>query len=155
MKPEASAGGHRLQITRVFDAPRQLVFSWWTKAEKLQQWSGCKEATTCKVQMDFREGGGFTQSMHLVTQHGECEFTVTGKYTEIVEPERIVYHANLGSTPTKVAVEFFEQGRGTKVVLTHEGFPDETSCKTVSQGTKESFDKLGSLLAGGMLVSHA
>lgn len=154
MKSEVIISGNRLQITRVLDAPRQLVFSWWTKAEKLQQWSGCKEATRCEVQMDFREGGGFTQTMQLVTPDGECEFTVTGKYDEIVEPERIVYHANLGPTPTKVVLEFYEQGRGTKVVLTHEGFPDATSCKMVSQGTTESLDKLDSLLAAATLVSR-
>src|SRR5258708_22616351 len=131
MKFEVSITGNRLQITRVFDAPRQLVFNWWTKAEKLQQWSGCKEATRCEIQMDFRVGGGFTQTMQLVTPNGECEFTITGQYDEIVEPERIVYHASLGPTPTKVVVEFFEQGGGTKVVLTHEGLADEISCKTV------------------------
>jgi uncharacterized protein YndB with AHSA1/START domain len=155
MKSEISTSGNRLQITRVFDAPRQLVFGWWTKAEKLQQWSGCKEATKCEIKMDFRVGGGFTQVMQLVTPHGECEFAITGRYDEIVEPERIVYHANLGPTSTKVVVEFFDQGKGTKVVLRHEGLPDEISCKAVSQGTTESLDKLDCLLASALLVSRA
>ena len=60
MKSEVRISGNRLQITRVFDAPRHLVFSWWTEAGKLQQWSGCKEATNCEVVMDFRVGGSFT-----------------------------------------------------------------------------------------------
>ena len=50
-------------------------------------------------------------------------------------------------------VEFFEQGKGTKVVLTHEGCPDDFFCKTVSQGTAESLDKLDLLLAGQAVVS--
>jgi uncharacterized protein YndB with AHSA1/START domain len=54
-----------LQITRVFDAPRALVFTYWTQAGKLQQWSGCKETTKCEIEMDFRVGGSFTQKMNI------------------------------------------------------------------------------------------
>jgi uncharacterized protein YndB with AHSA1/START domain len=145
MKSEISISGNRLQITRVFDAPRHLVFSWWTQAEKLQQWTGCKEATRCEIEMDFRVGGSFTQKMQIA---GAGEFSFSGTYDEIVEPEKIVYHANFGHAVTRVTVEFFEQGKGTKVVLTHEGCPDDFFCKTVSQGTAESLDKLDSLLTG-------
>jgi uncharacterized protein YndB with AHSA1/START domain len=145
MKSEISIGGNRLQITRVFDAPRHLVFGWWTQAEKLQQWTGCKEATRCEIEMDFRVGGSFTQKMQIA---GAGEFSFSGTYDEIVEPEKIVYHANFGHAVTRVTVEFFEQGKGTKVVLTHEGCPDDFFCKTVSQGTAESLDKLDSLLTG-------
>jgi uncharacterized protein YndB with AHSA1/START domain len=133
-----------LQITRVFDAPRELVFSWWTEGRKMQQWSGCKEATRCEIQMDFRVGGGFTQKMQI---GGKGEFTITAKYDEIVVPERIVYHVNLGFGVTRVVLEFFEQGDKTKIVLTQEGFPDDFLSQTVSHGTTESFDKLDSILA--------
>jgi uncharacterized protein YndB with AHSA1/START domain len=133
-----------LQITRVFEAPRELVFSWWTEGEKMQQWSGCKEATHCEIQMDFRVGGGFTQKMQI---GGKGVFTITAKYDEIVEPERIVYQADLGFGVTRVVIEFFEQGDKTKVVLTQEGFPDDFLSQTVSHGTTESFDKLDSILA--------
>jgi uncharacterized protein YndB with AHSA1/START domain len=133
-----------LEITRVFDAPRELVFSWWEEGWKMQQWSGCKEATHCEIQMDFRVGGGFTQKMQI---GGKGVFTITAKYDEIVEPERIVYQADLGFGMTRVVIEFFEQGEKTKVVLTQEGFPDDFLSQTVSHGTTESFDKLDSVLA--------
>jgi uncharacterized protein YndB with AHSA1/START domain len=149
MKSEVRINGNRLEITRVFDAPRHLVFGWWTKADKLQQWSGCKEATKCEVDMDFRVGGSFTQRMRIA---GAGEFSFSGTYDEIAEPERIVYHANFGQIVTRVIVEFFEQGQGTKVVLTHEACPDESFSKTVSQGTIESLDKLDSLLASQAVV---
>ena len=144
MKSDVSINGNRLQITRVFDAPRHLVFGWWSKAEKLQQWSGCKDATRCEVEMDFRVGGSFTQKMQL---GDKGEFSITGKYEEIVEPARIVYSANLGPAVTRVTVEFIEEGKGTKMVLTHDGLPDEFLCKTIGQGTTESLDKLEGLLA--------
>ena len=140
-----------LQITRAFDAPRELVFSWWTEGEKMQQWSGCKEAARCEVQMDFRVGGGFTQKMQI---RGKGEFTITAKYDEIVVPERIAYHVDLGFGVTRVVLEFFEQGDKTKVVLTQEGFPDDFLSQTVSHGTTESFDKLDSILASESRVNQ-
>jgi uncharacterized protein YndB with AHSA1/START domain len=70
---------------------------------------------------------------------------LTGTYDEIVEPERIVYRANFGHALTRVTVEFLAQRESTKVVITHEGCPDDFFSKTVSQGTSESLDKLALL----------
>ena len=140
-----------LQITRAFDASRELVFSWWTEGEKMQQWSGCKEAARCEIQMDFRVGGGFTQKMQI---RGKGEFTITAKYDEILVPERIAYHVDLGFGVTRVVLEFFEQEGKTKVVLTQEGFPDDFLSQTVSHGTTESFDKLDSILASESRVNQ-
>ena len=116
----------------------------WKEADKVRQWWGCKETTKVECQVDFRVGGSFTQKMQIA---GAGEFSFSGKYDEIVEPERIVYHANFGPASTRVVVEFFEEGKSTKVVLTHEGFPDEVFCKNVSQGTAESLEKLDGLVA--------
>jgi uncharacterized protein YndB with AHSA1/START domain len=144
MKSQVRISGNRLQITRVFEAPRSRVFSWWTMAEKLRQWSGCKEAAQCEVEMDFRVGGTFSQKMQIA---GAGEFTHRGTYEEIVEPERIVYSAHFGPVLARVTVEFLEQGAGTKVVVTHVGALNEMFFQTVSQGASESLDKLGSLIA--------
>lgn len=155
MKSDINITGKRLQITRVFDAPRAVVFGWWAQAEKLQQWSGCKEATHCEVVMDFRVGGSFTQKMQIAVNGGTCEFSITGKYEEIVIPERISYRADLGQAITHTTIEFFEQGERTKVVLTQDGFADSAGCMIVSQGTSESFDKLDSILASQAAVSRS
>lgn len=148
MKPEMNITGNRLQIGCVFNAPRMEVFSWWTQAEKLERWSGCKEATHCEVTMDFRVGGCITQKMKIVVNGRACDFTLVGTYEEIVEPERISYRAGLGQSITQITVEFFDEGNQTRVVLIQDGFADMGSCKIVSQGTLESFDKLDSILAG-------
>jgi uncharacterized protein YndB with AHSA1/START domain len=146
MKSEVKMTDKQLQITRVFDAPRPIVFSYWTQAEKLERWSGCAATTKCEIQMDFRVGGSFTQKMHI---EGAGEFTFTGQYDEIIEPERIVYHANMGpGMTTRIVIDFLEQGKQTKMVLTQEGFPDQKMCKIVSEGTTEAFDKLDRALAG-------
>ncbi len=150
MKSEIKISARRLEITRLFDAPRELVFSCWKTAEKLQQWSSCKEAVRCEVQMDFRVGGSFTQKMHIA---GAGEYQITGTYDEIVEPERIAYHVDFGPVVTQVLVEFFEQGNQTKVVLTHDGLPEESFSKNVSRGTAESLEKLDHLLASRFVAA--
>jgi len=154
MESEVKVDGKRLQITRVFDAPRADVFEWWSQAEKLQRWSGCKEATGCEVVMDFRVGGSFTQKMQIAVGDGRCEFSFIGTYEEIAVPERIVYRADLGQGTIRVIVEFFDQGGQTRVVLTQDGFADLGSCRIVSQGTLESLDKLDSILAGQAAVNR-
>jgi uncharacterized protein YndB with AHSA1/START domain len=144
MKAETKITGKQVQLKRVFHAPRAAVFAYWTQAETLQQWSGCKEATNCQIEMDFRVGGAFTQKMHIT---GAGDFTITGKYLEIVEPERIVYEAVLGPfATTRVEVTFLEEDGKTTVALAQTGLPDEI-CGFVTQGTEESFDKLAHLLA--------
>ena len=153
MKSEISINDNRLRVTRVFNAPRPLVFSWWTKAEKYQQWSGCKEATRCEVAMDFRVGGSFTQKMQITAPEGSCAFVVGGVYTEIVEPERIVYDAMFGAAPVRVIVEFIDQAKGTKVVVTHEGCPDEFFGQNVARGTTESLEKLDPLVSSQVKVA--
>ena len=134
----------QLRIVREFPASRAEVFSWWADPEKLCQWSGCKEATTCHVEMDFRVGGSFTQRMQL---QGLGEFVITGRYLEIVVPERIVYVADLRFAKSRVAVEFAEAAGGTRVTLSQEGLDSPMVFDNVSRGTSESFAKLEALLA--------
>jgi uncharacterized protein YndB with AHSA1/START domain len=146
MKSEVEIGGNRVRITRLFDAPRAVIFDWWTQAEKLQRWSGCKDCMRCEIEMDFRVGGGFTQKMQIA---GAGQFTLYGTYEEIAAPDRIVYCVNLGPATTRVTVEFSDHGAGTKVVMTHEGLPDEFLCKTVAQCTIESLEKLEAMTGRG------
>jgi uncharacterized protein YndB with AHSA1/START domain len=144
LKSDVKISDSHVQITRIFHAPRSVVFGYWTRPEMLQQWSGCKGATKCEVTMDFRVGGRFTQKMQI---QGAGEFAFSGIYEEIVEPERIVYSANLGFATSRIRVEFIEQGRHTKVVLTQDGLPDQNFCKIISEGTSEGMEKLDELLA--------
>jgi uncharacterized protein YndB with AHSA1/START domain len=152
MKSEVKVGDNRLQITRIFNAPRSLVFAFWKDPERLQQWWGCKNTTKVDCSMDFRVGGSFTFVMQIT---GAGEFSYKGQYDEIIEPEKIAYHADMGGAITRVVVEFFDQGAQTKMVLNQIGFPAQNICQMVSQGTTESFDKLDSLVSSQALVSQS
>jgi uncharacterized protein YndB with AHSA1/START domain len=153
VRSEVSINDNVLRITRIFDAPRELVFGFWSTAEKYRQWSGCKEAVKCEVAMDFRVGGSFVQKMWIAVHENTCEFVVSGTYDEIVEPERIVYSAKFGSVAGRVTVEFLVLGKGTKVIVTHEGFPDDFFCQNVARGTDDSFDALESLLGSELALT--
>lgn len=50
----------KLVITRVFDAPRELVFKAWTEAEQMKRWSGPSGFTTPLFKIDLRAGGAFS-----------------------------------------------------------------------------------------------
>ena len=74
-------------ITRIFDAPRELVWKAWTERERLMQWFGPKGFTMSAAKMDFRPGGIFHYCMR--SPDGK---EMWGKfvYREIVAPEKIV-----------------------------------------------------------------
>jgi uncharacterized protein YndB with AHSA1/START domain len=75
-------------ISRVFDAPRELVFKAQAESERLEQWWGAKGSTTRVIKLDFRPGGVFHYSMRTPDGH-----EMWGKfvYREILAPERIVF----------------------------------------------------------------
>ena len=75
-------------LTRLIDAPRELVFKAWTDAKLLAQWWGPRgfTAPTCKI--DAKKGG----MMHIVMRAPDGhEFPMEGTIREIVSPERIVF----------------------------------------------------------------
>jgi uncharacterized protein YndB with AHSA1/START domain len=77
----------RLTVTRVFDAPRELVWKAWTDPKYVMQWWGPHGFTTPFCEMDFRVGGKFLYCMK--TPDGQ-EFWNGGEYHEIVLHEKIV-----------------------------------------------------------------
>ena len=74
-------------ITRVFDAPRELVWQAFTEPERMQRWWGPKGFTVIASKMDLRPGGIYHYGMRAPDGS-----TMWGKfvYREIVRPERIV-----------------------------------------------------------------
>jgi uncharacterized protein YndB with AHSA1/START domain len=74
-------------ITRVFNAPRELVFKAWTDPQHVAQWWGPKGFTTRVNEMDLRPGG---TSRYVMCGPDGTEYPVKGVFHEVVPPERIV-----------------------------------------------------------------
>jgi uncharacterized protein YndB with AHSA1/START domain len=77
-------------ITRVFDAPRELVFEAWTKPEQLAKWWGPRGFTCPRCEIDVRPGGILRIDMRA--PNGTI-YPMSGVYLEIVGPERLTYTA--------------------------------------------------------------
>jgi len=84
----ASEGDVEFVITRVFDAPRDLVFKVWTEPAHLMQWWGPKGFTMQKCELDLRPGGTFHYGLRAPDGSDMWGRFV---YREIVVPERLVF----------------------------------------------------------------
>jgi uncharacterized protein YndB with AHSA1/START domain len=77
-----------LVITRIIDAPRDLVFKAWTEPKHMAQWWGPKGFTNPVCEMDVRPGG----TLRIVMRAPDgVEYPMTGVFREIVTPERLVF----------------------------------------------------------------
>jgi uncharacterized protein YndB with AHSA1/START domain len=103
-----------ITITRVFNAPRKLVFDAWTQPEHIRRWYGCEASTLIACAIDLRPGGAWRYALRM--PDGGL-FTMSGVYRDIVVPERLVYTERFNNNPAReslVAVTFDErQGRTT------------------------------------------
>ena len=116
-KPTAT---RELTLTRVFDAPRAVVFKMWTDPKHLSQWWGPKGFTNPVCELDLRPDGVLRIVMRAPNG---AEFLMKGVFREIVAPERLVFsniavdqdgnHIIEGLT----TVTFTELGGKTKLTL--------------------------------------
>lgn len=74
-------------ITRVLNAPRELVFKVWTEPKHIEQWWGPKGFTTRVDEIDLRPGGTWR---YVMCSPDGTEYPVKGVFREVVPPERIV-----------------------------------------------------------------
>lgn len=106
---------HQIVVTRLFDAPRALVFEAWTKAEHVAHWWDPSGVPLAVCEIDLRPNGAF-RWVNRSPQGGEGH-TFTGIYREIVPPERLAFTAP--SSPEQVStIVFTEEGKKTKLAIT-------------------------------------
>jgi uncharacterized protein YndB with AHSA1/START domain len=114
-----------LRIERTIAAPREKVFEAWTRAEAMTRWFA-PGTHTCRVHaLEARAGGAYRVEMR--DPEGKSSF-VAGVYREITAPSRLVFTWAWEQSPdrgeTLVTVELHDEGGGTRLVLTHERFPN-------------------------------
>lgn len=109
-----STADREIVATRVFDAPRELVFEMWTDPEHLAKWWGPNGFTNTIQVMDMRPGGVWRSVMH---GPDGVDYQNTSIYTEIVKPERIAY-AHVSGPKFDVTVTFAEEtGNRTRLTM--------------------------------------
>jgi uncharacterized protein YndB with AHSA1/START domain len=133
-------------ITRVFDAPRELVFACWTEPEHLQHWQGAPRGfTVTSSESDIRPGGFFRICMR--SPEGVDRW-LEGGYREIVKPERLVYtHVWLDANrkrgqETLVTITFAEREGKTELTLRQTGFASVEARDGHAYGWRSALDVL-------------
>ena len=141
--------GRVLEITRVFNAPRKVVFAAWTDPKQVAQWWGPTGFTTPVCELDVRPGGAIL--IHMRAPDGTI-FPMTGVYKEVVPPERIVFTATPLNKDGKVLFEnlntviFSERDGKTTVTLRVEVLKSSAAAEPylagMEMGWKMTLDRL-------------
>ena len=98
-------------VTRVFDAPRALVFKLWTDPKHVAHWWGPNGFTITNYEMDVRPGGVWRFVMH---GPNGVDYQNKVVYREVLEPERLVY-SHVSGPQFEMTVTFDVVGDKTKL----------------------------------------
>jgi uncharacterized protein YndB with AHSA1/START domain len=153
MNTQEKFGEGTVEIVRVFDAPRALVWQAWTDPKMLAQWFGPRGFSSRVPELDVRVGGSLRIVMHGPDGN---DYPMKGTFSEVIAPERLVFsniaidnegkHLLEGLT----TVTFAEQGGKTTMTLhTHAvgRFPiAKQMLAGMEAGWTQSIDKLEELL---------
>lgn len=144
---------NEIRLTRLFDAPRSLVFEAMTRPEHVKEWWGrLGEGYSVPVcEIDLRAGGKW----RFVNRHPHGEAAFHGEYREVVPPGRLVFTEIFEQFPDSVSVvsaEFAEEGGGKTRLTATVRYPsrevrDMVLGSGMSQGAGISYDRLEDLLA--------
>lgn len=144
-------------LTRVFDAPRQMVFDAFSKPELLKRWFGPRGWTLTTCEVDLRIGGGFR---FILRGPEGREMGMRGVYKEILRPERSVHMESFDDFPgveSQVTAVFAEhQGKTTftaTVLYPSQQVRDAVIASGMEHGAAESYDRLAELLASAEVVA--
>jgi uncharacterized protein YndB with AHSA1/START domain len=150
---EAKLAEREITITRVFDAPRLLVFKAWTDAKELAQWWGPKGFTNPVCELDVRVGGAIR--IHMRSPDGSV-YPMKGEFREIVPPELVFTNIAVDAAGQPIiealtTVTFIERGGKTTMTLHTRGRAVVDYAAGYLQGMEMgwagSIDKLEILLA--------
>src|SRR5712664_619871 len=148
-----ASGDREIVMTRIFDAPRSLVFDAYTNPELLKRWLGVFGGWTLPVcEVDLRVGGAY----RFVWRHAPDghEMGMGGTYREVVRPERLVNTEKFDESwypgEALITAAFTEQSGKTTLTVTmryeSRAARDAVIKSPMEGGVAESYDKLAELL---------
>lgn len=141
-----------LFITRVFDAPRKLVYEAFSNPEHAKKWMGPRGFTATHFEQDARPGGSWRACLHQTGEWGDQTYPDLwqgGIFKEIVPPERIVYtfawegQGGQSTRETLITIRFTQvEGDRTRMDF-HQAFFDSLGERDGhNTGWNSSFDRL-------------
>ncbi|MBL0157769.1 MAG: SRPBCC family protein [Bryobacterales bacterium] len=136
-------------MTRVFDAPRALVYEAFSKPELLRQWFGPRGWSLAVCEVDLRVGGGFR---FVLRGPDGKEMGMRGTYLELAPPERSVHLESFDDYPgeSQVTSLFVETSGQTTLTVTvlypSKQVRDAVIHSGMEHGAAESYDRLAELL---------
>jgi uncharacterized protein YndB with AHSA1/START domain len=140
-----SAADRELVVTRVFDAPRDLVWKVWSDPAHLVHWWGPRDFTTPSLAVDFRAGGGYRACIR--SPEGR-DYWMRGSYWEIEAPERLVFTfaweepEGQPGHETLVTVGLTEEGPKTRLTFYQALFESVGQRNAHQEGWAECLDLL-------------
>ena len=141
-----------IRMTRLFDAPRELVWEAMTKPEHVKRWWGClNEGYSVPVcEIDLRPGGAW----RFVNRHPGGEAAFHGEYREITPPERCTFTEIFEDFPDAVSLvtsNLTDEGGKTRLTVTvrypSKDVRDMVMASGMSTGAGISYDRLEDLVA--------
>jgi uncharacterized protein YndB with AHSA1/START domain len=143
---------HEIVMSRVFNAPRELVFRAYTDPALIVQWWGPRNVTTVVDKMDVKAGGLWR---YIQRDEKGNEYGFKGEYREVTPPERLVNTFEFEPMPGHIVVDtaVFEAlpGGKTRVTVTSQFASKEDRDGMMNsgmeQGATESWDRLSELVA--------
>jgi len=146
--PVIDASDREISASRLFDAPRELVWKMWTDPHHVAQWWGPRGFTNTIHEMNVRPGGHWRFHMHGPDGRNYRNEIV---YHEIVEPERLVYD-HISEPFFHVTATFREENGKTRVTLRSLFQSPEARRKVIEtfgalEGMKQTLARLGEQLA--------
>lgn len=140
----AQCSERELHFTRLFDAPRAVVFRAWTEPAQAVHWYGPKGFTVEHIEMDVRPGGAWRKCMR--SPEG-IDYWRSGVYLEVVEPERLSFTyvsddpQGIEGHETLVTIDFLERGTQTLMTFRQAVFESAATRNSHRNGWGESMDR--------------
>jgi uncharacterized protein YndB with AHSA1/START domain len=141
-----TAQDQQVLITRIFDAPRDVVFAAWTDPDQVAQWFGPEgfETPRASVEIDLRVGGRY----ELVMVRGDAEHPVRYEIVELDPPRLLVLRSDpmpeMGMhEPTFTRVELHDHGDKTRMTLSDGPYTESVHAEA---GWNGAFAKLDAVL---------
>lgn len=149
-----------IQITRTFNAPRNLVWAAFTQCDQLAKWWGPQGWSLTECEMDLRPGGSWRYCMFgPISDTETMESRGLAKYSEVVEPERLVYkdvfadadYNPIEGMPVAEITTTFTEAEGKTTVLSRTAYATQEDRNRVVEmgmeaGITQTYNRLEQLL---------